>query len=443
MAFKAKDSGGVPRHAFQAHRAHGPFKCQVCAGEMSLVTPNVRSRPHFRHKIESNCAWEPETQDHEAAKWAVCEEINRLGLGRADIEVPLGEFIADVSWSDGNHHVAFEIQRANYTWDKFNQKLLGYADRGIGVVYLFIGDQFYRKSEGCIRLKDIEHRLLAGGVKERFSPRWEDHKASPMEYHRVIPRHSGRTLAGYLRRSSTDEATLLVREPIFTPYITSANWPAVSMVIEAGYSLGGLNNYLREVHNTFLAQPGRFYFNRIWFRDSLEATWAYFFWAVGLNFTYHSQTSAGAAHFVFAGRHRLIAWIKGRRAPSVPEGCNELILEQEPHYRHELLFLGSLSDAYTSDEAILACYTSGSGKPVVDISQFNQSYGGAISGLHDGGVAGGNLGSAIGKRAYDLWLDGQARLSRGVAYPLLTPKFLNGNRTPCLEPRDFTHGYRY
>ena len=443
MPFKAKDSEGISRHAFQARRTQGPFTCQVCNGEMALVSPQVRSRPHFRHRIESNCAWERETPDHESAKWAVCEEINRLGCGSADIEVPMGDFIADVGWSDGDHKVAFEIQRANYSWEKFNEKLLGYAKKGIGVVYLFIGDQFYKKTDGCIRLKDIEHRLLAGGAKERFSPRWENQRASSMEYHRVIPRYSGRTLAAYLRRSATDEGKLLVREPIFTPYITNANWPAVSMVREAGYSLGSLKDYLQQVHNTFLSQPGRFYLNGVWFGDRLEATWGYFFWAVGLDFKYHAQTSDRPAHFIFVGRLKLIAWIRGRKAPPVPDGWSDLILDEEPHYRNDLLFLGGVSDAYTSDEAILACYTSGPAEPVVDISQFNQSYGGVISGLHDGGAPGGNLGSAIGKRAYDLWLDGEAALSRGVSYPLLPPKFLNGNRTPCLEAMDFIHRYRY
>lgn len=426
-----------------AERTQGPFTCQVCGGEMALVTPQIRSRPHFRHRAESNCAWEPETPDHENAKLAVCDEINRLGIGHADIEVPIGGFVADVLWNAEGQYVAFEIQRANYSWAKFDEKLAGYAEQGIGVVYLFIGEQFYKKTDdGCIRLKDIEHRLMAGKSVKRFAPRWENNQASAMEYHRVIPRFSGRAVAAYLRRSASDIASLLVREPVFSPYITNAGREASSMVIETGHSVGGLNEYLTEIYRAFLAQAEKFYWNGSWFTHRIEAVWACFFRSVGLDFNYTEQTPITASHFTFEGRLRLTAWVKGRKTPAFPERNNVLVLDETPKYSQNYLFVGIASDEHTSDSAILACYTSGTSGPTVDFSQYNQSYAGMISGLHDGGIPGGNLGEGIAKRAYDLWLDADARLSRGITYPLLQPKFKNINRLPRLEAADFSNRHR-
>lgn len=215
MAFKARDSKGGSHHAFSVTREQGPFFCQVCQGAMTLVAPKIRTRPHFRHQVESNCAWEPETPDHENAKLAVCDAINTLGLGQAEVEMPVGKWIADVLWTYRGHRVAFEIQRANYPWAKFNEKLNGYRAESVAVVYLFIGPQFFRENDGEYRLKDIELRLLSGSEEPRSSPHWNGNTTGLMETRRVYAEYLGLVASAYLRRKPLSRDALMVREPVF------------------------------------------------------------------------------------------------------------------------------------------------------------------------------------------------------------------------------------
>jgi hypothetical protein len=290
MAFKARDQSGSAHHAFQVKRNQGPFFCQVCQGAMSFVDPKVRLRPHFRHRVESNCAWEPETPDHESAKLAVCEAINRLGKGAADVEVPVGPLIADVLWTDGQHRVAFEIQRANYSWAKFTEKFLAYHQQGVAVVYLLIGPDFYQgKVKGGVRLKDVEQRLFLGKAEERAHPQWHNRGNSQttsfMQLQRIYPEKIGRVVGGYLRRRGADSDVLLVREPIFYRGMTKAGFQSANHALETGTALSTLPEYLQAVHERFLMQPNSVFWNGLWFSRLEEAIWASFFSALGLKYT--------------------------------------------------------------------------------------------------------------------------------------------------------------
>ena len=401
---------------------------------MAFVNPNVRACPHFRHRVESNCAWEPETPDHENAKLAVCDAINSLGMGSADVEVPVGKWIADVLWSDGKHRVAFEIQRANYTWAKFNEKFLGYAEQDVAVVYLFIGAQFYRRTESeDFRLKDIEHRLFLGQPERRDAPVWHGRRASVMEIYRLRRERLGAVIGGYLRRQQKGSGALLVREPIFYPSATKAGRPSIALAWEAGKAVTPLQEYLHAVHQTFLVQPGTIFWCGIWFSRLADAVWGHFFSALGMTYTYTPDAPNRPAKFEFKGRYHLVAWVSSGRRPHVPDTSHELRLADEPKLSRDFLFVGSVSDDETFDEAILACYTRDTATPKIDFGQYNQNYSGAISGLHDGGSPGGNMGSEIARQAFDLWKDGRALLSRGVGIPLGVPRFEGLNGFPRLR----------
>lgn len=400
---------------------------------MTFVNPKIRMRPHFRHQVESNCAWEPETPDHENAKLAVCDAINGLGLGTAEVEAPVGKWTADVLWTDREHRVAFEVQRANYSWAKFDEKLAGYRDQNVAVVYLFIGPQFFRENDGDYRLKDIELRLLSGRAERRSKPAWHGRHASALEVYRVYPESLGMVAGAYLRRKQQAAERLLVREPVFYPVHTKAGPPSLTRVMEAGRAVTDLHDYLRAVHQTFLARPGTVFWDGIWYSRLVEAVWAYFFSALGLTFAYHPDAPNSPAHFHFRGCYDLIAWVGTRRRPCIPETSHELRLNDSPTLDRDYLFVGWVSDDQDMDEAVLACYCRDTPVPVIDFSQFNQSYSGAISGLHDGGAPGGDLGSEIAAQAYDLWLDGQARLARGFGLPLGMLRFTGVNEFPKLR----------
>lgn len=217
MAFKAKNQNGETCQSFTTQREKGPFFCQTCRGAMSLVIPKIRTRPHFRHHVESDCAWEPETPEHEAAKIAVCDAINQLGLGIADVEAPVGKWIADVLWTHRGQRIAFEIQRANYPWEKFEEKLKGYAAENVAAVYLLIGPHFFAAADnGRVRLKDIERRLFLG-YPERRHYRPPLRSIGTTHCLRVYREPLGRVIGAYLRRRAKAPDDILVREPLFYP----------------------------------------------------------------------------------------------------------------------------------------------------------------------------------------------------------------------------------
>ncbi len=401
---------------------------------MSLVLPQIRTRPHFRHHVESNCAWEPETEEHEAAKLAVCDAINGLGLGEADVEVPVGKWIADALWSHDGRRVAFEIQRANYTWEKFGEKLAGYAKEDVAVIYLLIGPHFRAADDrGRFRLKEIERRLFLG-IPERRSYRPAVQRYGPAHDLRVYREPLGRVLGAYLRKRAKDPQELLVREPLFYPVSRHGGGWSATLADEAAAAINPLADFLRLIHAAFLQHPQMAYWSSRWFRRREEAVWAYFFDAVGLSYEFEERGAGQAGVFRFVGASPTVGWVRGATGPRLSENTNEVVFEMKPWMRRDYLFVGSVRNGPVDDDGILGCYTRDVNQPVVDFSQYTQVYSGVISGLHDGGIAGGNLGSEIALQAYNLWLDGDARLSRGYPMPLGDPKFYESDNVPRRFP---------
>jgi hypothetical protein len=420
---------------FTARRDQGPFFCQSCRDAMSLVLPQIRARPHFRHHVESNCAWEPETPDHEAAKLAVCDAINQLGLGTADVESPVGKWVADVLWTHHGQRIAFEIQRANYTWEKFDEKFTGYAAEGVAVVYLLIGPHFFASADrGRFRLKDVERRLFLG-LPEKRTYRPPVQRIGTAHFLRVYREPLGRVVGAYLRKRANAPQEILVREPLFYPVSRRGGGWNDTLADEAAAAVHPLADFLRLLHATFLRHPDMSYWNGQWFRRREEAVWAYFFDALGLKYTFEDRGAGQAGVFHFGGPNSATGWVRGATAPpSTSEESHEVVLNLKPELRQNYLFVGSVDFGSVGDEAILGCYTRDVKEPVVDFSQHNQVYSGVISGLHDGGVPGGNRASKIALQAYNLWLDGDARLSRGHPVPLGEPKFYEGDNVPRRFP---------
>jgi competence CoiA-like predicted nuclease len=137
------------------------FTCPFCKGNMSFVDATIRIK-HFRHKVKTDCIYEPETEEHEEAKYLVYKVLRDLGLGKVNLEFPVGKFIADVYLARENKcDIAFEIQATNYSFNKYIEKINYYAFKRLIVVYIFVGDSFYKEIKSNIfSLKEIEKRIV-------------------------------------------------------------------------------------------------------------------------------------------------------------------------------------------------------------------------------------------------------------------------------------------
>lgn len=426
MPFKAQLPSGEVRHIRECVRADGPFVCRNGCGPMSFVQGAVRRTAHFRHHVTCQCSWEPETADHESAKEAVCAAINRLGLGMADVEVPVGKFTADVLWTSQGQRIAFEVQRANYPWAKFREKIEGYAAEGVATVYLFIGPEFYlggKKEE--FRLKEVEHSFTVGAVE--FCE--ERHPNSTVRYLpeivRLRRRLPPRTTAAYLRRQKGTRDALLVREPLFYPTFTKDNFPKQSHVWEVGAAVSPLAEYLRSVGHAFFA-PQHVPF--LWghrFGSLCDAKWAYFFSRVGLAWDYDCHADDEPGYFSLKsphGRTSLLASRGAGPAQDLPRNDSFLQLNDAPLLAHGFCCVGGLGDSHSWDTAILAVYERVLPR-AIDFSQLNNDYSGVMTGRHDGGSAGGRGGEDFAEEALELWRDGEALLESGHSYPLRYPLF--------------------
>lgn len=425
MPFKAQLPSGQVRHIRECTRADGPFTCQNGCGPMSYVQGEVRQTAHFRHHVACTCSWEPETDDHETAKEVVCHTINQSGRGAADVEVRAGKFIADVMWTHNGQRIAFEIQRANYPWATFREKIDGYSDQGIATVYLFIGPDFYRGgSPKELRIKEVEHSLAVGAVEfceHRHRSSSITHTPEFLRIRRQLP---PRITAGYLRREKEVRESLLVREPIFYPAITKDAWPKQNHVWEFGSSISPLAEYLETVGDAFFAPPGTPFLWGRRFGVQPDANWAYFFARLGLKWRYESHADNEPGTFTLStphGRRELLASV-GAGPDCDPEDAFFLRLDSQPHLEADLCCVGDLAFNGSSDTAVVASY-GGTEDLIVDFSQLGNDYSGAMTGKHDGGFPGGAEGKELAAEAMELWRDGNALLNTGCSYPLRFPVF--------------------
>jgi len=157
MSLTALIETGERVYAPDLYNTKQTFSCPFCKNKLLFVNSTLRIK-HFRHSIKANCPYGNETKEHEATKNYVFEELKKIPFGKAYLEYTFDQFIADVYFCRPNSFdIAFEIQATNYSYQKYIDKISHYIKEGLLVVYIFIGENFYKEVKANIfSLKEIE-----------------------------------------------------------------------------------------------------------------------------------------------------------------------------------------------------------------------------------------------------------------------------------------------
>ena len=107
------------------------FTCPFC-GEKLIFVNSILKIKHFRHKVESNCENEPETEEHIKMKLFMMKKLN---LKEHNLEVNLKFAIADLYLF--NEKIAIEVQYSPISLEKFIDRNRNYSDNGISVLWVF------------------------------------------------------------------------------------------------------------------------------------------------------------------------------------------------------------------------------------------------------------------------------------------------------------------
>jgi len=105
------------------------FVCPYCFGEMIFVDAKLKVK-HFRHLSRCPYEVEPETQDHMQMKKVVFDWLSRFG--KADVEVAIGNNIADVVCGD----LVVEVQRSNLSAKELLERTRNYSSCGYYAMWL-------------------------------------------------------------------------------------------------------------------------------------------------------------------------------------------------------------------------------------------------------------------------------------------------------------------
>lgn len=95
MSLTAKTLSGIKVFAPELTEKRQGFLCRSCGQPMVFVDAQLKIK-HFRHKTESSCDSEPETEEHEYYKLLVYEMLRNNRIGEVFIEHRIGKFIADI-----------------------------------------------------------------------------------------------------------------------------------------------------------------------------------------------------------------------------------------------------------------------------------------------------------------------------------------------------------
>jgi competence CoiA-like predicted nuclease len=165
MALTAKTISGIDVFAPELTEKRQEFTCRFCGQPMVFVDAQLKIK-YFRHKTESLCDYEPETEEHENYKWLVYKILRNKRIGEVFAEHRIGKFIADIYLKKNKFYdIVFEIQGTNYSPLKYDEKIKSYAFRKLLVVYLFIGDGFCNEVKRNIySLKEIEKRIFITNI---------------------------------------------------------------------------------------------------------------------------------------------------------------------------------------------------------------------------------------------------------------------------------------
>lgn len=130
--------------ASEVSKAHGPFECPDCLGQMFLVK-GFQKKHHFRHKsLTPNCSYADyergESELHQNVKESIYKALREEGI-ESELEKRLvgddGKVnIADVWAVINNQQVAIEIQRSNLTVEQIEERTKRYAEKNIAVIWI-------------------------------------------------------------------------------------------------------------------------------------------------------------------------------------------------------------------------------------------------------------------------------------------------------------------
>jgi hypothetical protein len=112
----------------------GKFVCPVCFSKLDFVD-GLQVIKHFRHKVSSDCSWEPESPQHIEMK-LFCKDF--FGLSDNELEYNLHFAVPDLL--DKKKGLAIEVQRSNITKKKFLDRTNNYTLNNLGVIWIFHED---------------------------------------------------------------------------------------------------------------------------------------------------------------------------------------------------------------------------------------------------------------------------------------------------------------
>lgn len=140
------------------------YHCKHCKQAMSFVNSKLRIK-HFRHRVESNCDPEPETEEHLYYKKLVFTSLSKIYVGETFLEYSVNDtFRPDVFLKrKDKRDIAIEVQATNTHLDSFDAKIKYYSYRGFITIYLFVPNQknfFHMTRENIYSLKEIEKRIF-------------------------------------------------------------------------------------------------------------------------------------------------------------------------------------------------------------------------------------------------------------------------------------------
>lgn len=123
--------------ASRSDKEQGPYNCPGCRHELVLRKGKIKVH-HFAHKPPYHCQrGEGESDAHRKCKESIYDALSKCAhVTDLDVEVSLGEVIADVYCKISNVPVAIEVQRSNLSVNEITARTLAYERLGIHVLWL-------------------------------------------------------------------------------------------------------------------------------------------------------------------------------------------------------------------------------------------------------------------------------------------------------------------
>src|SRR3989339_292139 len=169
MALLALNQDNKEVFADEIINKNNKFHCRHCNEKLSFVNAKLRIK-HFRHKVQSNCDPEPETEEHMFHKKLVYKTLLDLNIGKTFLESSFDKiFRPDVYLKrEQKRDIVFEIQATNNKIDLFEKKIKYYSHKEIEKRIMVF--KFYDESvigayinQDKILLPDFENKYAKGG----------------------------------------------------------------------------------------------------------------------------------------------------------------------------------------------------------------------------------------------------------------------------------------